>query len=158
MNAPVSFGARRLGPVLASFTSKYPKVKIDLQLTDAELDLVAAGIDLAVRVSRDLPESLVARRIGDADLGLFGSPRYLAENASPEHPSELERHECLTHSGAAMIGQWTFRHRSTGKRLDHMPAGGLSSNNGDALLAAAEHGMGLVLLPTYLAEGAVARG
>jgi len=61
LSAPVSFGVRRLGPILASFTSKYPKARIDLQLTDVAANLIESGVDLALRISRELPDSLVAR-------------------------------------------------------------------------------------------------
>ena len=158
LSAPVSFGVRRLGPILASFTSKYPKARIDLQLTDVAVNLIESGVDLALRISRELPDSLVARRVGNAALGVFGSPEYLRRRGAPEHPSELHRHECLSYNGALNASRWTLTHQRSEELFEHRPQGGLNTNNADALLAAAVHGMGLVLLPNYLAEEAVARG
>lgn len=156
--APASFGAARLGPVLAAFMAAHPKVRVDLLLTDAPLDLIDEGIDLALRVAWELPESLIARRIGDARIGVFGAPAYLRSKGMPRHPDELARHDCLVLSGVGRSAPWQFRHPVTQERIEPMVRGSLCANNAEALLSAAVHGSGLAMLPHFLAEHAVARG
>jgi LysR family transcriptional regulator, regulator for bpeEF and oprC len=156
--APASFGATRLGPVLAAFTIAHPKVRLDLLLTDTPLDLIEDGIDLALRVASDLPDSLIARRIGDACIGVFAAPGYLREKGIPKHPGDLAQHRCLAYKGAGRHASWRFLHPVTQERIEPAVRGSLSANNAEALQAAAVHGSGLVMLPHFLAEEAVARG
>lgn len=158
LQAPVAFGTRRLGPVLASFVNLHPQVKFDLQLSDAAGDLIGGGADLALRIGTDLPPSFVARKVGEESVGIFGSPDYLRRRGEPQHPSKLERHECLGYSGTVVENEWNLTHGETGDRFDHRPGGGLNSNAGAALVAMTEQGLGLAQLPCYLVEEAVARG
>ena len=158
LSAPSSLGGRRLGPLLAGFTERYPLVRVDLQLTDSQDDMVGEGVDLALRMGDDLRHSLIARRIGQIRLGMFASPGYLKRYGVPQHPGELARHHCLTYGGAGKTPAWRLRHRHTGEQGEWPARGTLHTNNGDALAAAAVCGSGLVLLPRYLVEGAVSRG
>jgi DNA-binding transcriptional LysR family regulator len=158
MSAPSSLGGRRLGPLLAGFTERYPLVRVDLQLTDQQDDMVGEGVDLALRVGEDLRHSLIARRVGQIRLGIFASPAYLKRYGTPQHPGELARHHCLTYGGIGKAPAWQLRHRKTGEQGEWPARGTLHTNNGDALAAAAVCGSGLVLLPRYLVEGALSRG
>ncbi|HJV62069.1 MAG TPA: LysR family transcriptional regulator, partial [Albitalea sp.] len=81
--APASYGARLLGPALASFRELYPKVTIDLRMSDDGIDLIDDEADLALCVGRDLRLSLIARRVGVARLGLYASSAYLARRGAP---------------------------------------------------------------------------
>jgi DNA-binding transcriptional LysR family regulator len=156
--APASFGAARLTPVLAEFMAAHPKVRIELLLTDTPLDLIEEGIDLGLRVARTLPPSLIARRIGDAAVGVYGAPAYLRSHGTPKHPDELRAHECLVYSSASRDAIWEFSHPVTQQSIEVRPRGLLYANNAEALLAAAVHGSGLAMLPHMLAAAAVARG
>lgn len=158
LSAPTSLGGRRLGPMLAGFTERYPLVRVDLQLTDSQDDMVGEGVDLALRVGDDLKRSLIARRIGEVKLGIFASPKYLKRHGVPQRPSELSRHHCLTYGGTGKNPAWRLRHRLTGEQGEWPARGTLHTNNGDALAAAAVCGSGLVLLPRYMVDGAVSRG
>lgn len=158
LSAPSSLGGRRLGPIVASFTDRYPLVRVDLQLTDAQDDMVGEGVDLALRMGDDLKHSLIARRVGQLKLGIYASPGYLKRYGVPQHPGELARHHCLTYGGAGKTPTWSLRNRQTGQQGEWPARGSLHTNNGDALAAAAVCGSGLVLLPRYLIDGAVSRG
>jgi DNA-binding transcriptional LysR family regulator len=96
--APMSFGLRRIAPALPAFLAAYPEVSVDLQLDDRIVDLVAQGIDIAVRIS-DLPDSsLVARRLCPVRRWIVGAPAYFARHGTPQRPRDLERHACLGYS------------------------------------------------------------
>lgn len=155
--APASFSAR-LGPVLAEFNARYPRVRLQLLATDTPLDLIAERIDLALRITRELPESLIARRIGDVRLGVYGAPDYLAKRGTPKHPDELVDHDCLVHSSTGRESTWPFQHPVTQQPVKPSVRGLLWSNNAEALMGAAVRGSGLALLPRVLVKGAIDRG
>lgn len=157
MTAPPSF-VRAVGPAIAGFLAQHPKVKVDLQLRDAPADLVQEGIDLALRIAWDLPDSLIARRIGSAPLGLFAAPSYLARRGVPKHPNDIGQHDCLRYNGFGKSVPWTFEHPTTGERFLPNVAGKLATNSGEALMSAAVHGAGIAVLPWYLAAQPVAEG
>lgn len=154
---PTAYGARRLAGPLAVFAAQHPKVRIDLHTTEDEVDLVEDRIDLGVWVGGDLPQFLVARRIGVEPVGLFASPAYLKRCGTPGHPTDLAQYEGLHYVGAPPLGPWRF---SNGN-LDvdaQPPRPSMSSNNEETLLAAAVHGAGLLRLPVCLVEPELATG
>ncbi len=158
VNAPVSYGMRRLGPVLASFMEQYPRVVIDLQLTDRVVDLVDENVDVAIRISRDLKSTLIARRMADAQLRLLASPEYLRRRGKPRHPSELAGHRLLNYAYLTDRNHWSFTHAETGEQVRVPVTGALSANNGDVLVAAAIRDAGIALQPDFIAEEALASG
>lgn len=158
LTAPASFGASRLGPVLARFMARHPQLRVELVLTDAPLDLVEHGIDLALRVASELHGSLIARQIGEASMGVFAAPAYLQRRGVPRRPEELPRHDCLIYSGTGRKTPWRFSHAVTRQRVEPAIDAKLCANNGEALLAAAVHGSGLAFLPHFVAADALARG
>ena len=158
LTAPASLGAGRLAPLLSDFIARYPRVHIDLQLTDAALALEGDGVDLALRLAWRLPDHLIARRIGEVAIGVYGAPAYLQRKGLPRHPGELVGHDCVVHSGNALAAPWQFLHpvtqESTAPTLRRL----MSANHVETLLTAAVHGAGLARLPRLLADPAVARG
>lgn len=157
LTAPVSF-VREISAAVAQFMASHPKVKVDLQLRDVPGDLVQEGIDLAMRIAWDLPDTLIARCIGHVRLGLFAAPSYLARKGIPTHPLDLAQHDCLRYNGLGKSVAWTFEHPQTGERIVPQATGMLVTNSGDALRSASVHGAGLALLPWFLVGPAVAAG
>jgi len=153
--APVSYGRQMLGPALASFRVMYPKVSVDLRMTDDCADAADDEADLALCVGRGPRLSLIARRIGAAPLGLYAAPSYLARRGAPRHPSDLHEHDCLTCDGIRPGQSWEFRHAAT-QELHAAPVRGvLSSNSIETVTSAAMHGAGVALLPELLAHDGV---
>jgi DNA-binding transcriptional LysR family regulator len=152
--APASFSRRYLGPALAEFMSRYPKVWVDVLLREGPIDVITDEVDMMLCLRSDLRASLVARRIGGTEVGLFASPRYLATRGDLEHPLDLLSHNCLTTCGAG----WTFRQRGSAQALDVPVKGTMRSRHADVLVGAAVHGAGVVLLPVFMVEEAVAHG
>ncbi|CCG07373.1 LysR family transcriptional regulator [Pararhodospirillum photometricum] len=157
INAPVSFGVRHLVPALGAFREVAPEITLDLTLNDHFVDLIDEGVDVAVRIGR-LPESdLVARRLAPVRRMVCGSPAYLAAHGTPATPDDLTGHACLSYANVSMTEEWRFV-RSDGTSWPLTLSGPLRANNGDALLEAALAGLGLAVLPTFIAGPAVQAG
>jgi DNA-binding transcriptional LysR family regulator len=136
---------------------QHPAVTLDLGFEDRYVNLVEQGVDIAIRMGRLEDSSLGARYLGRNPWVLVGSRHYLAHHPAPRKPSDLDRHAALIYSTVQGDDRWHF----TGPdgRLDSVPMRGrLRSNNLSALLAAARDGMGLAVLPWYVAHESVQSG
>lgn len=155
--APMSFGLRHVAPALPEFLSAYPEVSVDLQLDDRMIDLVAGGIDIAVRIA-DLPDSsLIARRLCAVRRWVVGTPAYFARHGTPRRPRDLADHACLAYSYIATGETWRFT-SADGSEEAVVVKGPLSANNAEALNYALEAGLGIALQPDFLAWGAIREG
>ena len=151
--APMSFGQRRLAPVIARFARAYPGLRISLLLDDSQTDIVAAGVDLAIRIAYPEDSSLVGRALADVSLVCCAAPAYLAERGTPRVPQDLRGHACLHYNLVSEREEWTF--------ADGAPVavrGVFCSNNGDVLAAAAVAGLGITVLPGFIVEDDIAAG
>lgn len=154
--APMTFGTLYLSPALGEFTAAYPHIDLDLDLDDRMVDLVHGGYDLGVRIGR-LPESsMVARTVAPHRHILVASPGYLARNGAPAHPDALKDHDCLLYSNREHSPTWSLT-SGAGRKSFRIRAR-MRSNNGDVLRDAAVAGMGIALLPTFIAGSAVRSG
>ena len=149
VNAPMSFGALHVAPTLAEFMRRYPELLVDLVLDDREVDLVEEGFDVGVRIKVLPDSSLVARRLAPSRRVVCAAPAYLQAHGTPEAPEDLLRHSCLIYSYQAAGRLWRFRGPPGERQL--RVSGRLTANNGEALLAAALAGMGLIFMPTFIA-------
>lgn len=95
VSMPSSFGRQHVSPVISEFLRRYPGVSVDLRLTDHLVDLVDAGIDVAIRIGVLKDSSLVARRLAVNRRVLCAAPAYLDAYGTPHHPSDLAQHECM---------------------------------------------------------------
>ena len=149
INAPMSFGTLHLARAVADFMEKYPDLRIQLLLSDQQVDPVQEGFDVTLRIA-DLPSSsMIARRIAPARRAICASPSYLARHGTPKHPDDLRGHACLTYGHLATGNQWKL----TGPDGDHWIAipWTLCINNAEVLRDAAVQGRGIALLPTFIA-------
>lgn len=140
--APMSFGRLHIVPRLPAFYALYPKIRVDLQLDDNFVDLVAAGIDVAFRVGELKDSRLVARRIGTAQRATMAAPAYLARHGEPSHPDELLRHNCLVYTGLATINEWGYLDAEEGLHTVRV-SGNFQSNSSEAIRQAACAGLGI---------------
>ncbi|MDQ1230018.1 MULTISPECIES: LysR family transcriptional regulator [unclassified Sphingomonas] len=153
--APMSFGVTNIAPVIAEFLAAHPGIEIELSLSDARVDIVAEGYDIALRIA-DLPDSsLRARRLCGISTHVVASPGYLAEHGTPTHPNELGEHRLLSYSN--ITGPWRFR-RSDGAEVSVRPQGPLTANSGDALVPAVLAGLGIARLPGFIIGPHLASG
>ena len=157
MNVPLSFGTRVLAPLIADFSQRHPEVKVELGLSDAQLDLIAGSWDLAIRIGRLADSPLQSRRLGDSCMMVCAAPDYLDQRGIPRTVGELAQHNCLSYTLSAMQDsrQWAFGAQGEVR----VPINGdLLANNGDALLAAAIAGQGIIYQPHFIVGEAVDRG
>ncbi len=149
LNVPLAFGIREIAPLLAEYRRQFPKVAIDLGMTDRVVDLVEEGWDLAVRIGRLRDSSLLSRKLAEVRAVVAGSPDYLARAGRPRTLAELSGHVCLGYTlpTSAAGEHWLF-----GRDGDiRVPIRGtMRANNGDALRLAALAGEGLVNQPTFI--------
>jgi len=156
--APVSYGIWRLGPVLAAFAAKYARVRIDLRTTEDDIDIQVDEVDLGICVGACPAPGLIGRRVAFEPVGIYAAPAYLARCKRLDHPAQLCEYHWLGYSGAAAAGPWHFRAPNSVDVHTVPPPSVLSSNSADTLVAAASHGAGLVRLPSFLVERALASG
>jgi DNA-binding transcriptional LysR family regulator len=157
VNAPSTFAPEYLPGPMAAYLRRFPDMRIELSLSDRVVDLVEEGIDVAVRISARLRESsLVVRKLAADRTVVCASPAYLAERGTPQSPQELVHHDCLRYAELRAEDEWRFR--GGGKSFAVPVAGKLSSASGAFLREAAVAGLGLAVLPTFMAARALAAG
>jgi DNA-binding transcriptional LysR family regulator len=157
LTAPMSFGVRAVAPLLADFLTRYPDIAIDLTLTDAIVDLVAEGFDLALRIADLADSSLRARRLKPIRRLTVAAPSYLARRGRPLHPSELGAHSCFGYAYLQTRDLWAFIN-DAGEEVSVRPTGPLRFNNGDAALPALLAGLGIADVPDFLLGDALETG
>jgi len=154
ITAPLTFGVKKLAPMLPVFMTQYPQVTVQLQLEDSLSDLVGDGLDLALRISALNDSTLVCSHIADLPRLFCASPAYLERKGTPTTPAELEGHSALRYSRLSARDEWGF---TEGKELPEMHTP-LMTDNGDVLLEAAIQGMGITMLPWFIVENAIHAG
>ena len=156
ISLPVSFGIRHLAPLWGEFLQAYPRLSLDISLSDRVVDLVEEGFDMAVRIGR-LPDStLVSRKLASTRLILCASPDYLAAHGGVEQPSDLVHHTVLSYSLLSTGDLWHFKGPQGSVSTRITPR--VRSNNGDTCVAAAIAGQGVILQPSFLVADALASG
>lgn len=157
VTGPAVFGRLRVMPQVLAFLRAWPEVRVEALFTDARVDLVGAGMDLAIRLAGELPDStMVGRRIGTIRRLLVASRAYLASRGMPAQPDDLMAHDCLLFRRDEGHVSWTFEVDGHARTL--RPPHRMSSNDTETLLAAALAGMGIADLPDYMVAEAVAAG
>ena len=157
INLPGAFGRRHVVPLLPAFLAAYPAIRIEATLTDATVNLIEAGADVAIRIGA-LPDSaLIAKKLAPHRRILCAGPAYLAHRAPPGRPADLAGENCLLFALApSPSDRWFFAR--DGERAEVAVTGSFRANDSEALLDAAEAGLGLALLPTWLAGASVRAG
>jgi DNA-binding transcriptional LysR family regulator len=156
INAPVSFGAHILSPVLPAYMAGNPDVAVRLTVSDRVVDLVDEGYDCVFRAGALHDSTLIARGLRPLTLIACASPDYLEQAGLPRHPNDLAGHDCLGFAGSAMEERWTF---CNGAGEAVVPViSRFSANSGQALRQAALAGLGVVLQVRELLADDVAFG
>ncbi len=157
ISTSVAFGRRIATPLALRFMREHPEIQVDLSFDDRYVNLVEQGVDVALRMGRLADSALGARYLGTNPWLTAAAPTYLAAHGTPRVPADLARHACLVYSSVQGDDRWTFTGPS-GEEASVPVAGPLRSNNLSALLAACRAGMGLAVLPWYVARESVADG
>ncbi|MFV0885359.1 LysR family transcriptional regulator [Metapseudomonas otitidis] len=137
---------------MAGYRQQYPDVSFDLTLANRVPDLLDEGLDVAIVVATELPDSgLVSQRIGATYSILCASPDYIAERGAPRTPADLAQHECLLLISPVMpFDRWHFV-GPDGEQMITLGNPSFQVNVGDAMTEAIRSGMGIGVLPLYSA-------
>jgi len=159
LSVPTTYGHYRLPPLLAPFARRHPAVQVELNITNRNVDLVAEGFDLAIRLGQ-LPDSgLVARKVEDAALCLVAAPAYLREAGTPQTLDDLRRHACLPFvmPSTGRIAAWAFR--DGGNDVDWLPSPAIQvSDDVLGVVSLARHGLGICQSYDFIVRELVERG
>lgn len=155
--APMTFGTMHLGPAVADFMAAHPKVEIDLHLNDRRVDIVAEGFDLALRIAEPVEDStFVDLRICETRRVLCAAPGLLRDGGAPEKPADLRDLPCLHYGAGEDSATWRLTGPDGPARVRLRPV--LTANNGEVLRDAAVRGLGVCLLPTFIAGAELQAG
>jgi DNA-binding transcriptional LysR family regulator len=157
VSTSVAFGRRVLMPRVLAFMREHPEISIDLSFDDRYVNLVEQGVDVAIRMGRLADSSLGSRYLGLNPWVLVASKAYLAKHAAPVSPADVARHACIVYSSVQGDERWHFS-TAAGQEQPVPVRGPLRSNNLSVVLEATRSGMGLAILPWYVAFDAVAQG
>lgn len=157
MTVPLTFGTRYIAPILPAFSLRYPALRIELGLNDSVVDLLDGGWDMAIRIGRLGDSPLRARKLGDCPEVVCAAPSYLDRRGIPRTVADLKQHNCLGYTLSSWAGgrEWAFGKNAQIRIPIH---GDLVANNGDALLAAAVAGQGLIYQPMFIVSEALQQG
>lgn len=151
LTAPTSFGTAQLAPALIDFAKAYPAIELDVSFSDRVVNLVDEGFDAGVRIGNPTDSTLIARKICDARVVLAAAPKYLKSHDTLTHPSELSARECILDTNFRDPFTWRFRDPANGSAVQVPVKGRLRFSSADACLAAAEEGLGVARVPSFMA-------
>lgn len=144
LTASMTFGNTAIVPLLPEFMRRYPGLSVHLDLSDAVVDIVDQGIDLAIRLGHLADTGLVATRLADMQFIIVASPAYLAQHGTPDTPQDLQHHQCLVFPMPGLGSDWLFRDRQ-GQVTSVRPNSRLQMTNALALKQCALADMGITM-------------
>ncbi len=153
----VAFGRRVIVPLALGFMAQHPQVQLDLSFEDRYTDLVAQGIDVAIRMGKLADSSLGARFLGVNPWLVVAAPKYLRKHGTPRTAADLASHTALIYSSVLGDDMWRVT-TPAGLTISVPVSGRLRSNNLSAVLAATRNGLGLAAMPRYVAADSLASG
>ncbi|MDB5981650.1 MAG: LysR family transcriptional regulator [Pseudomonas sp.] len=157
ISVPVAFGRRLISPHIGSFLERYPKLELDMTLSDDIVDLLGERVDLSIRLgSAAEMDGVVSRPIGNFRRRVVASAAYLNARGFPEQPMDLLQHECMRFSYGPQQQVWTFL--ASGEEVRVPVDGRFKSNNAEVLREVALAGGGVALLPDWLVNDDVESG
>src|SRR5262249_1826846 len=148
ITAPVEAAEAFLGDMLVRFTARFPRIRVEVDLSTRKLNLVEEGIDIALRAAPRIADaSVVAKRLGDAEVHLFAAPAYLARRGAPALPEALVEHECVLFRPVEGKSEWLLLGPSGERRVT--VTGRVGGNDFVFVRAALRAGAGIGLLPSF---------
>ena len=156
LTAPMSFGTLHLGPILARFATRHPELDLRIDYDDRAMDLVRDGYDLAIRIGEPRDSALIGRTLCTDRMVACASPEYLERHGNPELPADLAAHLVISYAHLPDSRHWLFGQNG---RLSPAPVQGrLTLNNGEAMRDFAVAGLGLAMIPQFIASPEIQAG
>jgi DNA-binding transcriptional LysR family regulator len=158
VTAPNDLAATYLADIIVAFTATYPLVRLDFSLSNAQENLVDEGFDVAIRAAVRLSDSsLVARKLGEVELGLYAAPPYLNKHGAPGSKDDLTRHACVVFRGEELSRTWPLI-GPDGEAGAVVVQGHVGGNDLTFVRAIVLAGGGIGLLPSFNCSADVAKG
>jgi DNA-binding transcriptional LysR family regulator len=158
VNASVGFGENCVLPLVGEFLALYPKIELELTLTDGVVDLVGERTDVAIRVGPMKDSTLKARKLMQGTRAIVASPAYIARHGVPETPDDLDRHNCLDFTFRRHQDGWPFRNPQTGTQFLKPIKGNLRVSNGAIMRQLCLDGIGIARIGRFHVEAGIAAG
>jgi len=158
LNAPLTYGRKVIVPALARLAHLHPQLRLDVQFSDARVDLIAGRLDAVVRIGELVNSGLLARRIDTHRLIVCGSPAYLDRAGVPNSPTELTGHRWIRFRLPSTGRERPIDLRVRGRRIELLPGSQYVFDDGESMVGAALEGLGLTQIPDYMAEAQLASG
>jgi DNA-binding transcriptional LysR family regulator len=149
--------AETVGTILLELLARYPHVRLELDFTDRQVDLVAEGFDIAIRAGVLGDSSLMARPLSAGTAGYFASPAYLKERRRPKVPRDLLKHDGIVFAGSSRGARWRFESKKHGEQEVVVPTR-IVANSLLLVRQAATAGFGVAWMPESFAQPEIARG
>jgi DNA-binding transcriptional LysR family regulator len=156
LSVPVIFGRLYLTPSIGKLLDAHPALELDILFNDGIADLVAEGIDLAVRAGMIADSSLISRRLGNVARHAMASAEYLARRGTPQTPADLANHDCLMFTQGMSPTHWQFE-GAEGK-LSIPIRGRFRSDSGEGVREAVLSGYGIGMLPAWYFRDEISNG
>jgi DNA-binding transcriptional LysR family regulator len=145
--APVAFATLHIAAALPEFVAQYPEVQVDMTVGDRFFDLADEGFDLAIRIARELPPNIVARKLAPINRVVCATPEYFEKHGVPAVPQDLADHNCIVYTHANPDSLWRFK--SPEGDIAVPVRGNLRLNDDEVIWQAVLGGLGISLLPTF---------
>jgi DNA-binding transcriptional LysR family regulator len=156
ISVPIILGQEVFYEFVSAFLKNYPRIQVDLFVTNLFLDLIAENVDVAIRFGELKDSSIVAQRLGKSVRYLVAAPEYLKGRALPLKPEDLKNHQCVLLNGRNSEAEW---HLVNGRKsVDLHVSGSVSSRDFEAVSAFTYRGHGIGLLPSTYCDDQIRRG
>lgn len=156
ISVPLYFGKVNLTPHLLNFASAHPDVRFDIDYNDRLVDVINEHFQLVIRISELPDSSLIARKLCETRHIYCASPEYLNHNTEITHPQDLREHRIIQY-GSARRPQWRFTASNSRTATVSLTAS-MNSHDGEFLIKAAEHGLGVIRVPDFIAQTSLDNG
>ncbi|XSG81108.1 MAG: LysR family transcriptional regulator [Methyloligella sp. ZOD6] len=157
ITAPMTFGVRHLSPAMAEFAHRHPDLEIVIDFDDRILDLGRGRFDLAIRIGQLTDSGLIVRKLCEDPRVVCASPEYIARRGAPTDLVDLVEHPSIGYLNVPSPQLWQFRD-DKGDVVSVPMQGRLSVNNGVAMCDMATAGLGVAILPLFIAHNALTDG
>jgi len=152
-----AFARTQLCQLMPAFMAQHPELRVELSLTERQVDLINERVDLAILISEEvIDQSLISRKLATNRRVICASPSYIKRYGAPKTPADLLQHNCLTHSSIHHFNDWQFR--ENGEIKTYSITGNFRTNSASALHEAVKAGIGIARLATFVTQPSLASG
>src|SRR5690606_23647875 len=149
LTAPADVAHSLLPGVATRYLAEYPEVRLEIVVANRVVDLIAEGVDLAIRAAQLNDSTLVARKWLSFTGGLWAAPSYLDKRGTPRRPDDLAAHECLIHS---RLDPCVLQSGNSERRFELPLRGRILVDDMQTLYAFVRRGNGIGILPDYVPD------